>query len=76
VASEVNSFVKLSRLVPRNICNPLFFLYLINKVNAFMYVTQFIIYQKKEILQLMGLNHIQKFLKTLKLLTRLKIKED
>jgi len=41
-----------------------------------MYVTQFIIYQKKEILQLMGLNHIQKFLKTLKLLTRLKIKED
>jgi len=27
-------------LVPRNICNPLFFLYLINKVNAFMYVTQ------------------------------------
>jgi len=42
VASEVNSFVKLSRLVPRNICNPLFFLYLINKVNAFMYVTQFI----------------------------------
>jgi len=44
VASEVNSFVKLSRLVPRNICNPLFFLYLINKVNAFMYVTQKILY--------------------------------